>query len=142
MSFSQGLKIKRVCIKCKPGFKNPKALSTEVMPSDSLLYIHETLVHNNRLIFFFFTNYSSKELPPQIANTSQPCLVTLPHSPHTTRNKYWEIHYSALPPLVDGSKAGPSNSSAATLHPTSFFLTSFLIGPMVNGRPRALFTLA
>jgi hypothetical protein len=26
--------IKRVCIKCKPGFKNPKALSTEVMTSD------------------------------------------------------------------------------------------------------------
>ncbi len=25
-------KIKRVCIKCKPGFKIPKALSTEVMP--------------------------------------------------------------------------------------------------------------
>jgi hypothetical protein len=27
--------IKRVCIKCKPGFKIPKALSTEVMPSDN-----------------------------------------------------------------------------------------------------------
>jgi hypothetical protein len=34
VSSAQGLKIKRVCIKCKPGFKNPKALSTEVMPSD------------------------------------------------------------------------------------------------------------
>jgi hypothetical protein len=30
-------KIKRVCIKCKPGFKNPKAPSTEVMPSDTPL---------------------------------------------------------------------------------------------------------
>ncbi len=35
VSSAHGLKnIKRVCIKCKPGFKNPKALSTEVMPSD------------------------------------------------------------------------------------------------------------
>ena len=32
-------KIKRVCIKCKPGFKNPKALSTEVMPSDKALVL-------------------------------------------------------------------------------------------------------
>ncbi len=37
MSSAQGLKnIQRVCIKCKPGFKNPKALSIEVMPSDIL----------------------------------------------------------------------------------------------------------
>ena len=32
-------KIKRVCIKCKPGFKNPKALTTEVMPSDKALVL-------------------------------------------------------------------------------------------------------
>jgi hypothetical protein len=37
VSSAHGLKnIKRVCIKCKPGFKNPKALSTEVMPSNNL----------------------------------------------------------------------------------------------------------
>ena len=29
--------IKRVCIKCKPGFENPKALSTEVLPSDTVV---------------------------------------------------------------------------------------------------------
>jgi hypothetical protein len=47
---------------------------------------------------FLFTNYSSKELPLELADTSQPCLVMLHHSPHTTRNDYRETHYSALPP--------------------------------------------
>jgi hypothetical protein len=99
------------------------------------------LVHNNRLLIFFFTDYSAKELPPQLADTSQPHLVTLPYSPHTTRNKYQETCYSALPPLADGSKAGPLNPSAATLCPTSLFLTSSPIGPTVNGRPGASFML-
>jgi hypothetical protein len=44
------------------------------------------LVHNDWYSIDFFTNYSSKELPPQLANTSQPHSVTLPHSPHTTRS--------------------------------------------------------
>ncbi len=47
-------------------------------------------------LIFFFTNYSSKELPPQLTNTSQPRLVTLPYSPHTTCNEYRETRYSAL----------------------------------------------
>jgi hypothetical protein len=71
---------------------------------------------------FFFTNYSSKELPPQLANTSQPRLVKLPHSPHTIRNEYWETHYSALPPLADGSKAGPLNPISCHLAPHIFVL--------------------
>ncbi len=64
------------------------------------------------------------------------------HFPHTTRSKYWEPCYSASRPLVEGSKAGPSNPSATTLHPNSLFLTSSPIRSMVNGRPRVLFALA
>jgi hypothetical protein len=53
---------------------------------------------------FIFTNYSSKELPPQLANTSQQCLVTLPYSPHTTRNKYGKPVTWHYPPLQMGPK--------------------------------------
>jgi hypothetical protein len=59
------------------------------------------------------------------------------HSPHTTCNKYWEPCYSPFRPLVKGSKAGPSNPSAATSCPNLLFSTSSPIRPTVNGRPGA-----
>ncbi len=90
----------------------------------------------------FFTNYSTKELTSQLTDTSQPRSVTLPHSPHTTRNEYQETRYSALSPSADESKAGSLNPSDATKRPTFLFSKSSPIGPTVNGRPGASFTLA
>jgi hypothetical protein len=96
------------------------------------------LVHNDRYSINFFTNYSSKELPPQLADTSQLHLVTLPHSPHTTRNKYRDTFYSAFCPSAKRSTAGPANPSPATLRPNSLFSTSSPIRPTVKGDPEPL----
>jgi hypothetical protein len=92
--------------------------------------------------FFFVTNCSSKELPPQLANTSQPCLGTLPHSPHTTCNKYWETSYLALPPLGRWVQSRPFEPLSCHHAPHLFVLASSLIRLTVNGRPGASFTLA
>ncbi len=68
---------------------------------------------------------TSTAIPPTLptTNTGTPC-------------------YLAGRPWGKGFKAGPLNPSAATLHPHSALLTSSPIGPMIKGRPGALFMLA
>jgi hypothetical protein len=61
-------------------------------------------------------------LPPQLADTLRPHLVTVPHSPHTTCNKYREPLLLGIPPLSRGVQSRPFGPLSSHLAPQFIIL--------------------